>query len=294
MIGVDKGTTYTKTDKKICIRSTIRKLKDNDIVLNGDNKIILEFNGQKCIVGEKGNYSTDLMKSQHSSTKPLILLAIGMSYPNDDYIYTDMVTSLPIGLYSAQKKAMKEMFFDSYNEINFNGKKQIIRIERVEVFPESAGTFYSQSEYEDALVINIGGLSVDTALFKQKKLMKFSTYSMGTMKLYSKLANAVNARYDLSFAEWDIEDLIKDGLYIYGQPVSMDVDDIAIEHTKEIIERLSLEYDLKSIKNILLSGGPAEWIEKYFLLDIPQIKTLPQGQFTDAIGNFNIGKVLWG
>jgi len=293
MLGVDKGTAYTKTSKMICFRSTIRKLKETDIIFNGDNKIILEYEGQKYIVGEKGNYSTDLMKSQHSNTKPLILLAVGLSYPNDNYISTDIVTSLPIGLYSTQKKAMKDILIDSYNEITINNKRQIIRINKVEVFPESAGAFYSQIEYKDALIIDIGGLSVDTALFKDKKLIKFSTYSMGTMKLYSKLANAINSKYDLSYAEWDMEDLIKDGLYIYGQPVDMGVDNIAFEHTKEIIERLSLEYDLKSIKNVILTGGPAEWLKKYFMYDIPQIKTLPQGQFANAIGNYNIGRVLW-
>jgi hypothetical protein len=57
LLGIDKGTTYTKTDKKLCIRSTIRKYKDNDIMLN-DEKILFEMGGQKWIVGEKGNYST--------------------------------------------------------------------------------------------------------------------------------------------------------------------------------------------------------------------------------------------
>lgn len=292
MIGVDKGTTYTKTDKNFCIRSTIRNFREDEIVLN-DNKIIFELDGQKYIIGEKGNYSTDLMKSQHFNTKALILLSIGMCFPSNDRIYTDMITGLPIGLYSSQKQTMKELFLDSCHEIKINNKKLMIRINRVEVFPEAAGAFYSQSDYADALIIDIGGLSIDTALFKSKKLIKYSTYSMGIMKLYSKLANTVNARYDLSYSEWDMEDLIRDGLYIYGQPVDLGVDTIAIEHTREIIERLSLEYDLKSIRNVILTGGPAEWIKKYFMLDIPQIKTLPQSQFANAIGYRNIGQVIF-
>lgn len=292
MIGVDKGTTYTKTNKNLCIRSTIRRFRESDVLL--DDKIIVEYKNQKYIVGEKGNYSTDLMKSQHHNTKLFGLLAIGLSHPNDDRIYTDMVTGLPIGLYSSQKRAMKELFFDSYNDIKINGKHQIIRIEQVEVFPEFAGAFYSQNEYSDALIIDIGGLSVDTSLFQNKKLKHYSTYAMGIMKLYSKVANYINSKYDLSKTEWDIEELINDGLYIYGEKVDMGLDTLAFEHTKEIIERLSLEYDLKSIRHVLLTGGAAEWIEKYFKKDIPQIKTLPDSQFTNAVGYYNIGKVLWG
>jgi plasmid segregation protein ParM len=116
---------------------------------------------------------------------------------------------------------------------------------------------------------------------------------MGMLKLYSKIANRVNSEYDLSKTEWDIEELIKTGLYIYGQKVDMGVDELAIEHCKEIIERMSLEYDLKSIKNILLTGGPAEWIDKYIAYDLPQRSVMKNSQYSNAIGYRNIGQVLF-
>lgn len=140
MIGIDKGTTYTKTDRRLCIRSTIRKYRENDIILQ-DDKILLEMDGEKWIVGEKGNYSTDLMKSKHFNTKALILLAIGLTYPNDEYIPTDIVTGLPIGLYSTQKQLMKSMFHNTSHEIKINGARKSIRIRNAEVFPEAAGPF---------------------------------------------------------------------------------------------------------------------------------------------------------
>lgn len=289
MIGVDKGTTYTKTDKQLCIRSTIRKFQENDIILNED-KILFEMDGQKWIVGEKGNYSTDLMKSKHLNTKIMVLLTLGMSFP-DEYIITDLVTGLPIGLYSTQKQYMKSMFHNTNFEIKINGKRKNIRIKNAEVFPESAGAFYSQSDYKDALIIDIGGLSIDTALFKDKKLQKYSTYCMGIMKLYSKIANKLNAEHDLSLSEWDIENTIKEGLYIYGKRVDMGVDELIAEHCKEIVERLSLEYDLKSIKNVLITGGPAEWLENY--LPIPQKQIMRQSQYSNAVGYRNIGQVLF-
>lgn len=291
MIGVDKGTTYTKTDKGLCIRSTIRKYKEDDIILQGD-KILLEMNGEKWIVGEKGNYSTDLMKSKHFNTKALILLAIGMSC-QDDYIVTDLVTGLPIGLYSTQKEQMKSIFHNTSHEVKINGVRKSIRIRNAEVFPEGAGAFYSQSDYTDALIIDVGGLSIDIALFVKKKLQKHSTYSMGIMKLYSKIANKLNSEHDLSFTEWDIENVIKEGLYIYGRQVDLGIDDLVIEHTKEIIERLTLEYDIKSIKNVLITGGSAEWISRYFIKDMPQLRLLSSSQFTNAIGYRNIGQVLF-
>lgn len=292
MLGIDKGSTYTKTDRELCIRSTMRKYKENEIVLKND-KNTLELNGQKWIIGERGNYSTDLMKSEHFNTEALVLFAIGMSYPNDDYICTDIVTGLPIGLYSTQKQLMKNKFHNTSHEIKINGNRKCIRIKNAEVFPEAAGSFYSQNDCDEGLVIDIGGLSVDIAYFKKKKLHKYSTYSMGTMKLYSKIANKINSEYDLSKTEWDIEDIINEGLYINGIQVDIGVDEVAIEHTNDIVERLSLEYDMKTIRNIWITGGPAEWLIKYFARPIPQIRTMRKNQFTNAIGYRNIGQVLF-
>lgn len=292
MIGIDKGSTYTKTDKGLCIRSTIRKYREGEIFLHRDVNI-LEMDGQKWVIGEQGNYSTDLQKSQHYNTKALILLTIALTYPDQDYIATDIVTGLPIGLYSSQKQAMKDMLQNTYHKVNVNGKDIEILIRRVEIFPEAAGAFYSQFDYQNALIIDIGGISIDTALFKGKKLIKYSTYSMGVMKLYSKMINKINSEHDLSKTEWDMEELLTDGLTIYGQPVDLGVEDIAIEHCEKVLERLNLEYDLKSIPNVLLAGGSAAWIKKYFELEVPQIKVLAKSQSANAIGYGNIGKVMF-
>lgn len=292
MLGVDKGTTYTKTNKGLMIRSTIRAYRENEVLLN-DDKILVEYEGSKYIIGEKGNYSTDLMKSQHENTKLLILTAIGLSYP-DSVISTNMVTGLPIALYSKQKQQMKDLFKrDATHQITINNQKKYIRFLNIEIFPESAGAFYSQSEYKDALILDIGGLSIDIALFEQQKLIKYSTYSMGIMKLYSKLANHINAQYDLSLTEWDIEKVMKEGLYINGLRVELDTDYLIHEHIEEIMERLKLEYDIKTMKNILMTGGGSYLLHRYLIKHIPHSKLMANSQFSNAIGYANIGKVIF-
>lgn len=292
VIGVDRGTTYTKTDKGISIKSTLRKLNVHDII--DDDVIVTEIDGQRWVVGEAGCYETDLMKSEHFGTRILTLTAIALSYPYDDYITTDLVTGLPIGLYSKQKQSMRNMFQGCSAELKINGIRKNIKIKNVEVFPEAAGAFYSQTDFEDALIIDIGGISVDTAEFVQKKLKKYSTYAMGTMKLFSKIANRINSEYDISLTEWDIEDILKDGcLYICGQREDLNVADIVMEHTDRIFEKLSLEYDLKSKRNIILTGAPANWFAVYFRRNIPQIQIMKNSKFANAIGYANIGSVVF-
>jgi len=292
VLGVDKGTTYTKTDRGLIIRSTVRTYRKNEVLLDNEKNIV-EYEGSKYIVGEKGNYSTDLMKSQHENTKLLILTAVGLSF-TDRFIETNIVTGLPIALYSSQKQQMKDMLQrDSTHQITINGQKKYIRFPNIEVFPESAGAFYSQSEYTDALIVDIGGLSIDIALFEKGKLIKYSTYPMGVMKLYSKITNYINSQYDLSLTEWDMEKVLNEGLYIYGERVELNYDYLIKEHIEEIIERLKLEYDLKIIANVLLTGGGSQWIYKHFQQYIPQAKLMANSQFSNVIGYRNIGKVIF-
>ena len=285
--GIDKGTTFTKDNEGNIIRSTVKEI-DEDILLN--NKMVIEMNEKKYIIGESGNYSTDLMKANHENTKILVYTIIAMSC-KESYIKTDIILGLPVGLYGKQKENMKKLFKNTSIDLKVNGKKKLIEINRVEIFPEAAGAFYTQSR-ENALILDFGGLSIDTALFENNKLKKYSTYSMGTMKLYSKLANRINGDYDLSLTEWDIPKILEEGLFIYGKRQNINVDDIIEAHILEIIQRLKLEYDLKVINNILLTGGGSILLEDYIRKYIPQAIRI-ESIFANAKGFRTIGEVLF-
>lgn len=291
VIGVDKGTTYTKDSNLNIFKSTVRRYSKDEIILD-KNKLVVEFNGEKYIIGETGEYATDLLKAGHEHTQMLVLTAIANS-STDEILTTNLVTGLPIGLYSKQKVPMKFLFENTRNRLNINGKEKIIYINKVEVFPEAAGAFYSQSKYNTGLVLDIGGLSIDTAYFEGEKLKKYSTYSHGIMKLYSKIANRLNAEYDLSLTEWDIEGIIKKGLYIFGEKVELNIDDLVIEHSNQIIERLKLEYDLKTVPVVLFTGGGSYLLSKYMMNNIPQQQAIDNAQFNNAIGYKAIGEVLF-
>lgn len=287
IIGIDKGTTYTKDNNGNIIQSTTREVSD-EILLEGN--LIVEFEEKKYIVGEKGNYSTDLSKAEHSNTRLLAYTIIGLGN-SSNYIKTNVVLGLPIGLYSRNKDKMKNLFNGVTEEITINGSKKYIQVTGIEVFPEAAGSFYSQDK-ESALIIDLGGLSIDTALFEKSKLVKYSTYSMGTMKLYNKIANNLNGEYDLSLTEWDIPDILQEGLYIYGEKQKLNIEQLIKEHLLKIIERLKLEYDLKIIRNVLLTGGGSILLGNYIKKYIPQV-TMIEPTFSNARGFYNVGRVIF-
>lgn len=290
MRGFDKGTTYTKDSNGFIIKSTVKEIGEHEVIL--DNKNILEYNGKKHIIGEAGGYSTDLMKSEHENTLLLFLATMGLSN-TDDYIEENIVTGLPIAHYSKQKGKMKELFKPGeLHRITINGRKKTIKVKNIEVFPEGAGAFYSQ-DLKDGLIIDIGGLSIDLVEFKGGKMGHYSTYSAGIMKLYSKIANKLNSDYDLSLQEWDIEEVLSIGLFIYGQRVDLKIDGIIKEYVKDIMARIKLEYDLKVIKNVLLAGGGSNILGMYLKPYMPQLLPINSPQFANAIGYRNIGRVVF-
>ncbi|MGV8149970.1 MAG: ParM/StbA family protein, partial [Alkaliphilus sp.] len=134
-IGVDKGSSYTKTSTGFSIKSTVKEINDNDLILNGS--MTVELDGKKYVIGEEGNFATDLSKADHEETKILTLTAIANSFPGE-FIKTNLVVGLPIGNFSRQKDKMKKIFEDQIVKMKVNNEKKAIVIENVVVFPEAA------------------------------------------------------------------------------------------------------------------------------------------------------------
>lgn len=292
-IGIDKGSTYTKTSKGVIIKSTVRKFGENDINLN-DN-LLVEMDGEKHFIGGNGSFATDLKKAEHDNTKLLTYTSIAKSF-DDEVIKTNLVLGLPIGHYSRNKEKMKNLFTNSkVVEITINGIRKYISLMNVEVFPECAAAKYTQ-KIDDGLFVDIGGLSVDNALFKNGKLDEHSTFTMGTMKLLAKIANHLNAEHDLSLTEWGAEEVLKDGLTIDGENVDFQsgVNEIIRDHVKNILERIRLQYDIKMLKNIIFTGGGSLMCFDFFKEYIPQATKMEDTQFSNAKGFELIGTKLFG
>ncbi|MBN4062807.1 ParM/StbA family protein [bacterium AH-315-E09] len=289
IIGVDKGSAYTKTSTGFSVKSTVRELNENDLILNGSMTVELE--GKKYVIGEEGNFATDLSKADHEETKILTLTAIANSFPGE-FIETNLVVGLPIGNFSRQKDKMKKIFEDQIVKMKVNNEKKAIVIENVAVFPEAAAVFYMQNK-KDCLIIDIGGLSVDNALFEEGNLTKHSTYSMGVMKLNTKIANELNAEYDLSLTSWSVEKIINEGLFVYGKQVPINEERIIESHVLEIVEKIKLEYDVKAIENIVLAGGGSFLCASFFKKHMPQLEVIENSRFSNAIGFEKIGEKMF-
>lgn len=300
LIGVDRGTAEINTSEEISFRATVRKYKNDEIVLNGDSKIIVEFEGDKYVIGEKGKTSTEMFKSKSKETKLLILTAIALGYPNQ-FIQTNLITGLPIQRYAEDKEEMKDLFANTRVDITINGEFKTIDIFKVEVFPESAGAFFTIPEAIDGLIIDIGGLTVDCAWFEsndndntQRKLKSYGTYQQGILPLYRQIANRLSTKYSISLDEWDIPRILKMGLTINGKKIKdLEIDQLLLDYVNQIIQGLEFEYPIKSIENIYLCGGGSVLLYDIFKEKINRAILIDDPSFANAIGYKMLGEVLF-
>ncbi|MGV8149573.1 MAG: hypothetical protein ACLKAN_11270, partial [Alkaliphilus sp.] len=196
------------------------------------------------------------------------------------------------GNFSRQKDKMKKIFEDQIVKMKVNNEKKAIVIENVVVFPEAAAVFYMQPK-QTCLIIDIGGLSVDNALFEEGNLTKHSTYSMGVMKLNTKIANELNAEHDLSLNSWSVEKILNEGLFIYGKQVPINEERVIESHVLLIVEKIKLEYDVKAIENIVLAGGGSFICASFFKKHMPQLEVIENSRFSNAIGFEKIGEKMF-
>jgi plasmid segregation protein ParM len=285
IIGVDVGYTYTKTatkDGENIFRSTV---KEGSLDIN--KSITVEFQGREYTIGEKGSYSVELNKTQDETFQICLYTAIAKAMQhNSDEI--DLVTGLPVAYYSKQKQILKDSLEGKDVFIKYNGRHKVFNINRCLVFPQSAGLFtlYPELFEHDALVIDIGGMTVDVSYFDGLKLTKYATYPMGMLKLYGEIIQAINSEYAVNLELLDAERIIQEGIKIEGK--SINVENIIRKHTEDILRPIKLEFPYKTSKKVFIGGGAASL--KEYLPDPIKEKSI----FDNARAFYRIGVEKFG
>lgn len=224
----------------------------------------------------------------------MILTAIALSYPHQTRIKTHLITGLPIGRYGYEKDEMNNLLQYTKNNIIVNNTEYIIDISKVETFPEGASSFYSLSDKKEGLIIDIGGLSIDTSLFtKGNKLEKYSTYKLDIMPLYRKIANFIGSKYSITLDEWGVEEIIRDGLFINGEKQDLNINTIINQHIEKINQALEFDYNIPAIKYIYLTGGGSKLLYSYIKKHIDRIILMENSQFTNVLSYQLLGEVLF-
>ena len=287
IVGLDLGYTYTKSSNMDIFPSLCTKTEP---LLGGKS---VAFDGEIYYVGD-GTGTIDLNKVDAEVTKACLFYALSLIPDKDIYL----VTGLPISQYRTQEQDFKNMILDSrYKAVTADGKSKLICVNDVIVFPQGAGALYSQDINSDAIVIDVGGRTVDIAYFElnkgKRKLEKSGTLYNGMLSLYTDIIAHVNTKYELSLPPKYAEHILLNGLTIDGEPqdISFLAPTIA-EHVDKICGEVKVNYPYKTT-DIYLCGGGGEILHKAFERRFKGITLMENSQFANAIGFKKVGETIW-
>jgi plasmid segregation protein ParM len=288
--GLDHGYLYTKDNEKRIFRSAFTK---SGLAMGATSFITI--NGVDHSVGT-GNRTISFDKTDSDMNEVGTLTMLAMDGDNDYYL----VVGLPISQYQSQKDKFKKMIM-GYNdrEVIYRGKKMDIKINDVYVLPQGVGALLSLDELKGNIVIfDFGGLTIDIAsieiVYGNPVLKKYDTWTEGIQKIYSRVVNAVNEKYNLTLDVSEAENILVNGLTLYGEKVSTDfLEPVLRQYLDPILTNFKVNFtDINS--QVYLCGGSAIIFESLFKTHFPHARLMYNSQFANAIGYHKCGLQKYG
>lgn len=291
IIGIDLGNYGVKTSERVSFLSKISDLE----AFTEENKTIYE--GKEFYIGE-GEFSTDWDKSMKETTLPLLFTALARSSKENVF---QVILGLPIQQYKQNKDKLKDLIERNKGKtLNVDGEERDIIIADVEIAPEGASAYYNLSIDNKKLIgnkpltiVDIGGRTTDVCLFKDKKIKAFKTIPVGMLNVYTDIITEVNSRFTESFKLEDGENILKEGLFLYGEQQDISfIKPILQRHFNSIYKELQLNFEL-SKGYVLLTGGGSLIFKSAFKNRLRNLIISNDPLYDNAIGFKKVGEQIW-
>ncbi|OON99124.1 MAG: hypothetical protein ATN35_02115 [Epulopiscium sp. Nele67-Bin004] len=303
IIGLDLGNHNIKSSSGFICRSVCKEFNYSDEV---NERGFIVYEGKKYVIGS-GDFDHTKEKSRKLNTMPLFLYAL---YKSLKVVSTNVNVVIGLPLVQHQNKLLVKEMREKYKKsfgfqitTVYHDRTETIdvyyNVSNVIVFPECVGAYYSlptKIMSQDLLLVDIGGGTINLALFLDEELQDFDTIPQGTNNVYSRIADAAN-EHNLG-ATFSVEDIVR---YMqFGQIIwegvvdPMDyVDAIIDAFALTIVNQIKRRHANYKAYKILLSGGGAqimnEALNRYITATV-----IDNNLFANAIGFHLIGCEFYG
>lgn len=299
LVAIDHGYDSIKVfdGKKIfSFKSKYETTKDN---INRSNTYHIRFGSDEYIVGDGASINyIEYDKTANEYNQIFTLAALGKVMGAQDYCEFNIVAGYPLNLYAANRSVFAK-YLKSKNvvEFYFNGQKKKVLIKDCLVFPQGIGAvFTSPNQYKNKLiaVLDVGGLTVNGGILNNLNLDNSTmfTINQGCLILFNRLKKVLNSTFTQNIQEYEIPNIIENGLIINGQKVKADkiIDDVIFQHCNTIrAECRRFNWNVDTL-DILLVGGGALVLDGYIQEVIPQIKVIDDPVFANVKGFYEVGR----
>lgn len=231
---------------------------------------IVEYNNRTYLLGNiDGFTSTEQSREKDAIFHICLYTAIAASMRSSVDNNIRIITGLPAQFFSEQKNSLINALEGRRVSLKLNGESKNFTINKVIVFPQSAGLFlYDKALVEkDTLVIDIGGGTLDIAYMSQGQFKEAKTYPLGVNCTYDTLLQELS-KYGVNYSNrMKAEEIIKDNvIFVDGKEldVSKDIDKVLNFRTREILTTIKQAFPEQSkYSRWIFIGGGALLLKKY-------------------------------
>lgn len=281
-------------NKLIRFKSRIEESNDS---INQNNTFRIQHNDKTYIVGDgAANNYIEYDKTANEYNQIFTMAGLG-KIMEDDYEDYKIVAGYPLNLYSANKGIFAKYLKTNNTVFTIDGLYKRIKIDDCLVFPQGAGSlFVNPNYYRNKLIgiIDIGGLTINLSIFNNLNLQTSSVTSInqGCIILFNKLRKTLNSTFSLNIQEYQIPNILKEGLSINGEKQKCEdiIDDVMMEHCNLIkAECRRYNWDVETL-DILLTGGGALVLDGYLQKIFPQAHIADNPVYSNVLGFYEIGR----
>lgn len=175
----------------------------------------------------------------------------------------DLAIGLPPGHFGKQYKEFEKYFVRNQTiNFEFNKKNFKVFIKSASAYPQGYAAvmpmFLKVKEYPRAVIIDIGGYSLDYLQLKNGKtdMSVCDSLDMGIITLYNDIKSRINSSEDMLIAESDIDAVLQNKPTVFEERIKKLISQQSKEFTDKIIYSLRERHiDLKTTHAIFVGGG---------------------------------------
>lgn len=298
ILGIDIGNYGVKIDNGLTFESTV---KNGHIRMNSDD-IQISYNGQNYTIGSKdGSRNIGMNKYKKLHFKLLLLTAIAKSCnSNKKNIITSVVVGVPITMFNN-----KDIVTEVEKEINkwkreviiIDGVTKTIDIQKVKIFCESAIVFSDRVKYKDkkALIIDIGGSTVDVSVWDNFRLEKAKSYKKGTISLCENIAVSISDNEKVLFKSENVPQIINNKVIRLNQKeVNIKyVDEVIQNYIDDLSSKIYQSFDPEEVDDVVLCGGGSQLLKDQLLKEFTTATIEKDSMFLNCKTYKKIGATVW-
>ncbi len=297
--GIDLGTTFVKTHTGLIFPSGI-----SEDVYNLANNV-LSVEGKKYtmeLFNEKAEYEINVNKTLNKNARLNFLYAMHKLSSEEDSVFKGVIVGLPASQWKNDDNVnafKKSLNLSDSIDVEVNGVSKTIFAEEIEIVPEGSTAYYAldykRFNGRKTLIIDWGGLTLNSILFQNDEIIDVYTDEFGSLKIYKDISGEINSRFGTNVKLEDMHDIILNGFPIKEQIENVKdiIKEIATTYCKQIYKNLKLKWDVDTIPYISMVGGSSISLGQYLCKYIPHAVIEEDARILAAKGMGEIARMCF-